>query len=68
MATLAGMQIFPAPARGVMDVDLQDPPELITPWLAKWREGFDVVYAQRFANREGENFLKTRCLVGSATA
>jgi len=30
-----------------MDVDLQDPPELIAPMLAKWREGFDVVLAER---------------------
>jgi len=31
----------------VMDVDLQDPPELILEFLAKWREGFDVVYGKR---------------------
>lgn len=32
-----------------MDVDLQDPPELIPQMLAKWREGYDVVYALRVA-------------------
>lgn len=31
----------------VMDVDLQDPPELILEFLAKWREGYDVVYGTR---------------------
>lgn len=30
-----------------MDSDLQDPPELIPEMVAKWREGFDVVYARR---------------------
>ena len=30
-----------------MDVDLQDPPELIAEMVAKWRDGFDVVLAQR---------------------
>jgi dolichol-phosphate mannosyltransferase len=41
----------------VMDVDLQDPPELLTEMVAKWREGYDVVYAQR-RGREGETWLK----------
>ena len=30
-----------------MDVDLQDPPEVIGEMLAKWRDGFDVVYGVR---------------------
>jgi glycosyltransferase involved in cell wall biosynthesis len=30
-----------------MDCDLQDPPELLVEMLAKWRTGYDVVYAQR---------------------
>jgi polyisoprenyl-phosphate glycosyltransferase len=41
----------------VIDVDLQDPPEVIPDLVAGWREGFDVVYAQRRA-REGETWLK----------
>lgn len=40
-----------------MDVDLQDPPELIPALVAKWREGFDVVYATRVA-RHGEGPFK----------
>jgi dolichol-phosphate mannosyltransferase len=31
----------------VMDADLQHPPELIPEFLAKWREGYDVIYAYR---------------------
>lgn len=47
MATLAGLQYSSGDAVVVMDVDLQDPPELIVAMVAKWREGFDVVLAQR---------------------
>lgn len=41
----------------VIDADLQDPPELIPQLLAKWQEGYDVVYATR-TSRKGESFLK----------
>jgi len=47
MATLAGLQYSSGDAAVVMDVDLQDPPELIVEMVAKFREGFDVVLAQR---------------------
>lgn len=40
-----------------IDADLQDPPELINAMLAKWREGYDVVYATRLT-REGESAPK----------
>lgn len=57
MATLAGLNYSSGQAVVVMDVDLQDPPELIPQLVAKWREGFDVVFAQR-RNRDGETFIK----------
>ena len=57
MATLAGLQYSTGDAVVVMDVDLQDPPELVGEMLAKWREGFDVVMAQR-RGREGETWTK----------
>ena len=57
MATLGGMQYSRGDAVIVMDVDLQDPPELITEMIAKWREGFDVVLPQR-RQRTGEPWLK----------
>jgi glycosyltransferase involved in cell wall biosynthesis len=41
----------------VIDADLQDPPELIEALLAKWREGFEIVYAQRRV-RAGESSMK----------
>ncbi len=41
----------------VLDADGQDPPELIPEFIAKWREGFDVVYGTR-SEREGESWFK----------
>lgn len=35
-----------------IDSDLQDPPELIPHMVQKWKEGYDVVYAQRSARRD----------------
>ena len=46
-ALTAGIDYAKGDAVIVMDVDLQDPPELIESFLTKWREGFDVVYATR---------------------
>ena len=40
-----------------MDADLQDPPELIGAMLAKWREGYQVVYAKR-SSRNTDSLLK----------
>lgn len=57
MATLAGLQYARGDAVVVMDVDLQDPPELVTEMFQKWQQGYDVVYAQR-RNREGETWIK----------
>jgi len=36
----------------VMDGDLQDPPEVIPQFVARWREGYDVVYAVRRHRKE----------------
>ncbi len=57
MATLAGLQYASGDAAIVMDVDLQDPPELIHEMVQKWLDGFEVVYAQR-RTREGETWIK----------
>jgi dolichol-phosphate mannosyltransferase len=57
MATLAGMEYSAGDAVIVMDVDMQDPPELIRDMVAKWQEGYDVVLPQR-RQRTGEPWLK----------
>ena len=57
MATLAGLQYSSGDAAIVMDVDLQDPPELVVQMVEKWKEGYDVVYAQR-KSRNGEPWIK----------
>jgi polyisoprenyl-phosphate glycosyltransferase len=36
----------------IMDADLQDPPEVLPQFIAKWREGHDVVYAIRTTRKE----------------
>jgi nucleoside-diphosphate-sugar epimerase/glycosyltransferase involved in cell wall biosynthesis len=43
----SGMELAAKNAVVLMDGDLQDPPELIPDFVAKWREGFDVVYGVR---------------------
>jgi polyisoprenyl-phosphate glycosyltransferase len=57
MATLAGLEYSTGDAVVVIDCDLQDPPELIPELIARWREGYDVVYAQR-RTRAGETLPK----------
>jgi dolichol-phosphate mannosyltransferase len=57
MATIAGLEASRGDAVVVIDCDLQDPPELIPELVARWREGYDVVYAQR-RTRAGETLPK----------
>ncbi|MCP4951097.1 MAG: glycosyltransferase family 2 protein [Proteobacteria bacterium] len=56
-ATIAGIDHCSGSACVVIDVDLQDPPELIQLMMEKWREGYHVVYAQR-RTRKGETIPK----------
>jgi polyisoprenyl-phosphate glycosyltransferase len=56
-ATMAGIHCCKGDVCIVIDVDLQDPPELIESMIEKWREGFKVVYAKR-RSRKGETFIK----------
>lgn len=56
-ATMAGISICKGDSCVVIDVDLQDPPELIAQLYAKMQEGFDVVYAKR-RSRKGETLVK----------
>jgi polyisoprenyl-phosphate glycosyltransferase len=57
IAATAGLDAARGDAIVLMDADLQDPPELILEMLQRYREGYDVVYAQRTA-REGETPFK----------
>ena len=57
MATMAGLEASGGDAVVVIDCDLQDPPELIPDLVERWREGNDVVYAQR-RTRAGETLPK----------
>ena len=54
IAVTAGLDYSRGDAVIIIDADLQDPPELIAEMAAKWREGYEVVYAVR-AEREGES-------------
>ncbi len=56
-AITAGMDHAKGQAVVVIDADLQDPPEVILEMIAKWKEGYDVVYGQRIS-RKGETFFK----------
>ncbi len=57
IAVTAGLDYCQGKAVVIIDADLQDPPEVILDMIAKWHEGFDVVYAVR-AEREGESWFK----------
>ena len=57
IAMTAGLDHSTGDAVVIIDADLQDPPELIPRLIERWREGFDVVYAQR-GDLEGETRLK----------
>jgi dolichol-phosphate mannosyltransferase len=57
MATIAGLEASSGDATVVIDCDLQDPPELIPELVERWREGYEVVYAQR-RTRAGETLPK----------
>ncbi len=51
-AISAGMDVACGRAVVVMDADLQDPPEVLPAFIAKWREGYEVVYAVREKRKE----------------
>jgi polyisoprenyl-phosphate glycosyltransferase len=57
LAITAGMDVASGDAVIVMDADLQDPPQVILEMIAKWREGYEVVYAIR-RQRAGETRFK----------
>lgn len=52
-AVCAGLSVARGAAVVVMDGDLQDPPEVLPQFLARWRAGAEVVYAVRTKRKEG---------------
>lgn len=57
IAITAGMDYACGDAVIVIDADLQDPPEVIPQMIAKWKEGYEVVYGHR-TERKGETAFK----------
>jgi glycosyltransferase involved in cell wall biosynthesis len=57
VAITAGWDYARGDAVVIIDADLQDPPEAIRDLMAKWKEGYEVVYAVR-VEREGETWFK----------
>ena len=62
VAITAGLDYSQGKAVIVMDGDLQDPPEALPEFIAKWREGHDVVYGVRERRKEG--WLKRAAYAG----
>jgi glycosyltransferase involved in cell wall biosynthesis len=58
-AVCAGLDYCDADVTAVIDADLQDPPQLVLDMIDRWRDGFEVVYAER-RTRKG-SFIKRVC-------
>lgn len=56
VAVTAGLDAVTGDAAIIMDSDLQDPPRVSLELIDMWEQGYDVVYAQRRARKDG--FLK----------
>ncbi|MGF9963870.1 glycosyltransferase family 2 protein [Bacillus rhizoplanae] len=56
-AVTAGIDYANGDAIVIIDADLQDPPEVVPELIAKWKEGYEVVYAKR-KKRKGETWFK----------
>ncbi|WP_270190975.1 glycosyltransferase [Holdemania filiformis] len=57
IAVAAGLDYAKGDIIILMDIDLQDPPEIIPQMIDKYEEGYDIVNAKR-KSREGETWLK----------
>jgi dolichol-phosphate mannosyltransferase len=57
LAVTAGLDYALGKAVIIIDADLQDPPEVMLELIKKWKDGYEVVYAQR-SDREGETWFK----------
>jgi polyisoprenyl-phosphate glycosyltransferase len=57
LAITAGLDHATGDAVVIIDADLQDPPDVVKQLYARWKEGYQVVYAQR-SSRAGETWFK----------
>ena len=57
IAVTAGMDVATGDAIVLMDCDLQDPPEVVSQMIDRWRDGYDVVFGKR-ASRPGDSWFK----------
>jgi polyisoprenyl-phosphate glycosyltransferase len=57
IAVTAGIDFANGDAAIVMDADLQDPPELALELIARWHEGYEIVYGVR-TNRSGDPLVR----------
>jgi glycosyltransferase involved in cell wall biosynthesis len=57
IAVSAGIEVARGDAVVLMDADLQDPPEVVATMIARWREGYDVVYGTR-TSRVADSLMK----------
>ena len=58
VAITTGMERASGQAVVVMDADLQDPPEVVIEMIAKWRQGYEIVYAQRLSRVSESRFKR----------
>ncbi len=58
VAITAGLENAAGDAVAVIDADLQHPPEVLLSFVEKWREGYDVAYGVRAAERDTERAFK----------
>lgn len=56
-AVSCGMEHASGDCAVIIDADLQDPPEVIYQMIAKWKEGYEIVYGKRL-KRKGETIFK----------
>ena len=56
-AITAGLKYCSGDAAVIIDADPQDPPEVITSLISKWKEGYEVIHAVR-GDRKGESYIK----------
>jgi dolichol-phosphate mannosyltransferase len=59
---LCGLSNTDSDAYVVIDADCEDPPELITTFVSKWEEGYDIVYGQRAIRPENHAIVAARRL------